>query len=125
MSVSGRPHGEYREGIREELQRCGHGPVRTDAHLELFEDLCACLDREHLGASQLFSNRVPAFLEVRRRRGYTDLTAPVGIASLLGYLVGCGAYPRRVSSSHPDRDTRFCNAIVTTSRSSGAGAFHH
>lgn len=84
-------------GFRGELARCGYGPVRAGAHLELFTDLCEWTEREGIAPAGLDSSRVAAFLEDRRRRGRTDLVSPAGARPLIGYLAGAGVIPRQQS----------------------------
>lgn len=83
----------YLAGFCGELSRCGYGPVRLGAHLELFTDLCQWTEREGISPSGLDSGQVAAFLADRRRRGRTDLISPAGAAPLIGYLAGAGAIP--------------------------------
>ena len=85
----------YLAGFCEELSRCGYGPVRLGAHLELFTDLCQWAEREGVSPSGLDSGHVAAFLADRRRRGRTDLVSPAGARPLIGYLAGAGAIPRQ------------------------------
>jgi integrase/recombinase XerD len=80
-------------GFREELARCGYGPVRTGAHLELFADLCRWMEREGVTASELGSGRFAVFLGDRRRRGHRDLVSRAGARPLVGYLTRAGAIP--------------------------------
>jgi integrase/recombinase XerD len=83
----------YLAGFCGELTRCGYGPVRLGAHLELFTDLCQWTEREGISPSGLDSGRVAAFLADRRCRGRTDLISPAGAGPLIGYLAGVGAIP--------------------------------
>lgn len=83
----------YLVGFREELSRCGYGPVRLGAHLELLADLCRWMEREGVGLPELGSDRVAAFLDDRRRRGQKDLVSSAGARPLVGYLVRAGAIP--------------------------------
>ena len=83
----------YLVGFGEELSRCGYGPVRLGAHLELFADLCRWMEREGVGLPELGSNRVAAFLDDRRRRGRTDLVSGTGARPLVSYLIRAGAIP--------------------------------
>src|ERR1700751_3742071 len=85
----------YLAGFCGELTRCGYGPVRLGAHLELFTDLCQWTEREGISPSGLDSGRVAAFLADRRCRGRTDLISPAGAGPLIGYLAGVGAIPRQ------------------------------
>jgi integrase/recombinase XerD len=85
----------YLSGFCEELSRCGYGPVRLGAHLELFTDLCQWTEREGITPAGLDSGQVAAFLADRRRRGRTDLISPAGSRPLIGYLAGAGAIPRQ------------------------------
>ncbi len=85
----------YLAGFCGELSRCGYGPVRLGAHLELFTDLCQWTEREGISSSGLDSGQVAAFLADRRRRGRTDLISSAGARPLIGYLAGAGAIPRR------------------------------
>jgi hypothetical protein len=43
----------YLMGFREELSRCGYGPVWLGAHLALFADLCRRTEREGVGCPNL------------------------------------------------------------------------
>ena len=83
----------YLVGFREERSRCGYGPVRLGAHLELFADLCRWMEREGVGLLELGSGRVAAFLDDRRRRGHKDLISQTGARPLIGFLVRAGAIP--------------------------------
>lgn len=85
----------YLAGFCEELSRCGYGPVRLGAHLELFTDLCQWTEREGITPAGLDSGQVAAFLADRRRRGRTDLISPAGARPLIGYLASAGAIPRQ------------------------------
>jgi site-specific recombinase XerD len=85
----------YLAGFCEELSRCGYGPVRLGAHLELFMDLCQWTEREGITPAGLDSGQVAAFLADRRRRERTDLISPAGARPLIGYLAGTGAIPRQ------------------------------
>lgn len=82
-------------GFREELARCGYGPVRSGAHLELFAELCGWLGREDVALGELGSTQVAMFLADRRRRGSTDLVSRVGVRPLLDYLTRTGAIPEQ------------------------------
>src|ERR1019366_20285 len=81
----------YLVGFREELARCGYGPARTGAHLELFADLCRWTEREGIALPELGDGQVAVFLEDRRRRGHGDLVSPAGVRPLVGYLTRGGA----------------------------------
>jgi site-specific recombinase XerD len=81
----------YLVGFREELARCGYGPARTGAHLELFADLCRWTEREGIALPELGDGQVAVFLEDRRRRGHGDLVSPAGVRPLVGYLTRAGA----------------------------------
>lgn len=83
----------YLVGFREELSRCGYGPARLGAHLELFADLCRWMEREGAELAGLGGDRVAAFLEDRRRRGQRDLISGTGARPLVGYLVRAGLIP--------------------------------
>lgn len=83
----------YLVGFREELARCGCGPVRLGAHLELFADLCRWMEREGVELAELGSDRVAAFLEDRRHRRQTDLISSTGARPLVSYLLRAGLIP--------------------------------
>jgi hypothetical protein len=85
----------YLAGFCGELSRCGYGPVRLGAHLELFTDLCQWTEREGISPSGLGRGQVAAFLAGRLRRGRTDLISAAGAGPLIGYLAGAGVIPRQ------------------------------
>lgn len=60
----------------------------------MFADLSGWLDEEGLGAGELSSERVAAFLTSRRREGLARFVSPVGMGTLLGYLRAAGAIPK-------------------------------
>jgi hypothetical protein len=70
----------YLVGFREELARCGYGPARTGANLELFADLCRWTEREGIALPELGDGQVAVFLEDRRRRGTGTWSRPPACA---------------------------------------------
>src|ERR1039457_4197114 len=81
----------YLVGFREELARCGYGPARTGAHLELFAGLCRWTEREGIAAPARGGGRGGGRLG--RRGGAGVRAPPAGVPPVVAYRPRAGAIP--------------------------------
>src|SRR5207302_9399508 len=81
----------YLVGFTEELARCGYGPARTGAHLELLADLCRWTDREGIVLPELGDGQVAVCLEHRRRRWHVGRVSCVGLRPRVACVTGGSA----------------------------------
>jgi site-specific recombinase XerD len=87
------PLAGYADGFRAELERLGHTPLTTAAHVRLMAHLSRWMAVEALTVSGLTPPVVDRYFAERRAAGYYNERTPRALAPLVGYLQRLGAIP--------------------------------
>jgi site-specific recombinase XerD len=88
------PLAEFTPGFAEELSRQGYTELSALNQVRVLAHLSRWLVARDLVPSELTWARLVEFLAARREAGYTCWLSELGLAPLVGYLVGVGAMPR-------------------------------
>lgn len=83
----------FAAGFAEELARRGYSPLSAADQVRLLAHLSRWMRSECLAPEALCTERLEAFLGVRRAAGYTRWLSARGLAPLLGYLRSVGVVP--------------------------------
>ena len=92
VQVTG-PLAEFAPGFAEELSRQGYANLSALNQVRVLAHLSRWLVAEGVVLSELTQARLVEFLAARREAGYTCWLSELGLAPLVGYLVGVGAIP--------------------------------
>lgn len=87
------PLTEFRAGFEADLVAQGYSDLGTAQHLRLLARVSDWLVEQHLEPGAFDAAAVEAFLDMRRRAGFTRWLSPIGLAPMLTYLRAEGAIP--------------------------------
>lgn len=92
VSVTG-PLADHADGFLAELRELGYAPLSAANQLRVMAHLSRWLEGERLEPAELTPGRIEAFLEARRRAGYTCWRTPRALVALLTFLRAVGVVP--------------------------------